>query len=81
MRTRLALLLCAAMLLVAPSLRADDDDDDSAADDDDSAETDPDDAATYGWLCGVGAEGALPAAPMLLLAGVGLIGRREGQRA
>ncbi len=80
MRTRLALLLCTAMLLVAPGLRAEDDDD-SAGDDDDSAETEPDDAATYGFLCGVGGEDALPAAPMLLLAGAGLISRRKGQRA
>ena len=80
MRTRLALLLCTATLLVAPALRAEDDDD-SAGDDDDSAETEPADAATYGWLCGVGPEGSLPAAPMLLLAGAGLLSRRRGQRA
>ena len=84
MRARLALLLCTALLLLAPTARAADDDDDSAAaddddsgDDDDSAVFVPDDAGTYGWLCGVGAPAALPAAPLLLLAGIGLLARRD----
>ncbi len=78
MHARFALALACGLLLLAPSLRADDDD--SASDDDDSAESLPNDAGTYGWLCGVGAPSAVPAAPMLLLAGVGLLGRRTAQR-
>ena len=77
MRLRLTLLLFAAALLSAPLALADNhDDDDSAGDDDDSAIA-PDDATTYGWLCGVGAEDVLPAAPALLFVTVGLLARRQ----
>jgi len=77
MRIRLLLLVLLASLCAAPVALADNhtDDDDSAGDDDDSAL--PDDALTYGWLCGVGPADALPAAPLLLLAGVGLLARRS----
>ena len=71
----LALLLCAAPL---PALANGDDDDSAACDDDDSAETAPDDATTYGWLCGVSPASALPApAGLLLVLAIMCAGRRR----
>lgn len=61
----LALLLSFAVPLSALA-NAGDDDDSAACDDDDSADTTPDDAATYGWLCGVAAPSAIPAPALLL---------------
>jgi MYXO-CTERM domain-containing protein len=72
----LALLLAFAPMT---ALANGDDDDSAACDDDDSATAVPDDAATYGWLCGVSPTAAAPAPLALLLAlgGLGVRRRRE----
>ncbi len=72
-------LLLALLLALAPATvfaNTGDDDDSALCDDDDSAAT-PDDAATYGWLCGVGAPDGVPASALLALAGVGLLVARR----
>jgi|GEM_PF-5390237 len=65
MRALALALLLAALPLTA--LASGDDDDSAACDDDDSADTTPDDATTYGFLCGVAPPGGVPSAPGLLV--------------
>ena len=80
MRHCLLLLCLLALLAPAPGWADSHDDDDSAGDDDDSGEEAPDDAATYGWICGVGPVGAPAAPPIVLLLCCGLLGRRISRR-
>lgn len=75
---RSALLLLLALACAPATVLADDDDDDSAVGDDDDSAGVPDDAETYGFLCGVSSPGAV-AAPwgLALLAGGLLVLRRR----
>ncbi|MCO4769985.1 MAG: hypothetical protein KDA24_08120 [Deltaproteobacteria bacterium] len=50
-----------------------DDDDSAPCDDDDSAEALPEDATTYGFLCGVGGPESVPTPALLLGAGALLL--------
>ena len=69
---RSALLVLLALALAPAPVLADDDDDSAVGDDDDSAAT-PDDAETYGFLCGVASPGAVTAPLGLALLAGGLL--------
>lgn len=77
MRTHLLRLTLLALLSLPSSASANGDDDDSAVcDDDDSADTLPEDAGTYGWLCDA-APGGVPAPLALAALGMGLLALRR----
>ena len=76
MRSLLLVLLIAFAAPFSAGANSGDDDDSAACDDDDSADTTPDDAATYGWLCGVGGPSTLPTPTLLVGVGV-LLGLRR----